>query len=303
MPGARRKKIRLYLAAYLLPALAIYTVFMILPILQSMRFSLFTGTGIRPNQFVGFGNYVKLFTRFPFHTRFFNVLKNNVLFFLMVSVSQNVAGFVLAVLLTRRFRGQRVFRSLFFVPTALSVIVVGFVFKLILNPVWGVFDKILRFAGLGALVRPWLGDPQLALPILSLVTAWHFVGIPIIFFTAGIDGISDDIIEAGRIDGVSAWGEVWHILLPMLRPIVGIVTILTFVGNFSEFEIVYSMETAYGNPEYATDVFGSFFYRTAFGTVMNNVNDVGLGAALASIMFVIIFAGVLSFLRITRRQA
>ena len=298
----KQRKMRLFLIAYLLPALIIYTVFMILPILQSMRYSLYTGSGIRPDQFVGFGNYVKLFTQFPFRLRFFNVLKNNVLFFLMVSVSQNVFGFVLAVLLTRRFKGQRFFRSLFFVPTALSVIVVGFVFKLILNPVWGVFDRILRSVGLEALIRPWLGDPLLALPILSLVTAWHFVGIPIIFFTAGIDGISDDIIEAGRIDGVSAWGEVRYILLPMLKPIIGIVTILTFVGNFSEFEIVYSMETVYGNPEYATDVFGSFFYRTAFGTVMNNVNDVGLGAALASIMFVIIFVGVLFFLRITRRQ-
>jgi len=188
------------------------------------------------------------------------------------------------------------------VPVAISVIIVGFVFKLILNPVWGVFDRILRTVGLAALIRPWLGDPLLALPILAVVTAWHYIGIPIIFFTAGIDSINTDIIEAGRIDGLGSVGEVRHILIPILKPIIGIVTILTFVGNFSEFEIVYSMETVYGNPEYATDVFGSFFYRTAFGTVMNNVNDVGLGAALASIMFLIIFVGVLVFLRIFRRH-
>jgi len=298
----KTRKIRLYLLLYLLPALGIYTAFMIMPILQSMRFSLFTGTGIRPDRFVGLGNYVKLFTQFPFRERFFNVLKNNVQFFLMVCIAQNAFGFFLAVLLTRKFRGQRFFRTLFFVPVALSVIIVGFVFKLILNPVWGVFDRILRTVGLAALIRPWLGDPLLALPILAVVTAWHYIGIPIIFFTAGIDSINTDIIEAGRIDGLGSVGEVRHILIPILKPIIGIVTILTFVGNFSEFEIVYSMETVYGNPEYATDVFGSFFYRTAFGTVMNNVNDVGLGAALASIMFLIIFVGVLVFLRIFRRH-
>lgn len=275
---------------------------MILPILQSLRFSFFTGKGIIPDQFVGFGNYAKLFTQFPFRARLFNVLKNNFLFYFMVMVSQNLFGFVLAILITRKIRGRKFFQSLFFVPTALSVIVVGFIFKLILNPVWGVFDKMLRLFGLGFLIQPWLGSPGTALPILALVTAWHNIGIPVVFFSAGIDGVSNDILEAARIDGVSVLGEIRHILIPILKPVIGIVTILTFVGNFSEFEIVYSMETAYGNPEYATDVFGSFFYRTAFGTVMNNVNDVGLGAALASIMFLIILCGVLFFLRITRRE-
>ena len=298
-----RKKIRYYLFLYILPALTVYAVFMILPIIQSMRFSFFTGTGIIPDQFVGFGNYKKLFTQFPFKERFFNVLKNNITFFILVMIFQNVYGFILAVLLTRKnVFGEKAFRTLFFVPTALSVIIVGFVFKLIFNPVWGVFDQVLRGIGLGNIIRPWLGDPAIALPILALVTAWHNIGIPVIFFTTGIDSIDKDIIDAGMIDGVGVLGEIRHLIIPILKPIIGIVTILTFVGNFSEFEIVYSMETAYGNPEYATDVFGSFFYRTAFGTVMNNVNDIGLGAALASIMFLIIFIGVVFFLRISRKE-
>jgi len=295
------KKVRYYIFLFLLPALFIYTIFMILPLFNSMRMSFYTGKGIVPDQFCGFQNYVKLFTQFPFRERLSNAFLNNIKFFLMVSIFQNVTGFFLAILLTRNVKGVKFFRTVYFLPTALSVIVVGFLFRLILNPVWGIFDKILRAIGLDFLIRPWLGDPVTALPVLAIVTAWHMIGIPIIFFTAGIDGISEEIIEASRIDGVNIWGEIRHMIFPLVKPIIGIVFILTFVGNFSEFEIVYSMETAYGNPAYATDIFGSFFYRTTFGTVMNVVSDVGLGAAIATIMFILILIGVIIFLRLSQR--
>ncbi|MBN2073535.1 MAG: sugar ABC transporter permease, partial [Actinobacteria bacterium] len=279
-----------------------YTAFMILPLFNSMRMSFYTGSGIVPDQFCGMQNYIKLFTQFPFRDRLFNAFFNNVKFFLMVSFFQNVAGFFIAVLLTRKIRGTKFYRTFFFIPTALSVIVVGFLFKLMLNPVWGIVDKILKSIGLGFIIRPWLGDPATALPVLSIVTAWHMIGIPLIFFTAGMDGIPEEVIEASRIDGINIWGEVRHILFPLIKPIIGIVFILTFVGNFSEFEIVYSMETVYGNPAFATDVFGSFFYRTTFGTVMNVISDVGLGATIATIMFIIILIGVIFFLRLSRRE-
>jgi raffinose/stachyose/melibiose transport system permease protein len=296
------KKVRFYIFLFLLPALIIYTAFMIFPLFNSMRMSFYTGSGIVPDQFCGFQNYVKLFTQFPFRDRLFSAFFNNIKFFLMVSVFQNVAGFFLAILLTRRIKGTKFFRTFYFLPTALSVIVVGFLFKLILNPVWGIFDKILRFIGLDFLITPWLGNPNTALPVLSVVTAWHMIGIPLVFFTAAIDGIQEEVMEAARIDGVNIWGEIRHLIFPLLKPIIGIVTILTFVGNFSEFEIVYSMETVYGNPGYATDIFGSLFYRTTFGTIMNVVSDVGLGATIATIMFFLILIGVILFLRFSRSQ-
>ncbi len=296
------KKIRFYIFLFMLPALAIYTVFMIFPLFNSMRMSFYTGSGIIPDQFCGFSNYIKLFTQFPFRDRLINAFTNNVKFFLMISLFQNIFGFFLAILITRKIRGTKFFRTMFFIPTAMSVIVVGFLFKLMLNPVWGIFDRVLEAVGLGFIIQPWLGNTLTALPVLSIVTAWHMIGIPVIFFTAGIDGIPEDILDASRIDGATIWGELKHIIFPILKPIIGIVMILTFVGNFSEFEIVYSMESVYGHPEFATDVFGSFFYRTTFGTMMNNVSDVGLGATIATIMFLIIFAGVIIFLRITRKE-
>lgn len=296
------KRARYYIFFFLLPALLVYTVFMIMPLFNSMRMSFYTGQGIVPDQFCGFQNYIRLFTQFPFQDRIFNAFSNNVKFFLMVSIFQNVTGFFLAVLVTRKIRGTRFFRTFYFLPTALSVIVVGFLFKLMLNPVWGIFDKMLRGVGLDFIIRPWLGGSATALPVLAAVTAWHMIGIPLVFFTAGIDGIPEDIIEASRIDGINIWGEIRHIIFPLLKPIIGIVVILTFVGNFSEFEIVYAMESVQGDPAFATDIFGSFFYRTTFGTMMNVVSDVGLGAAIATIMFILILTGVIFFLRLSWRE-
>lgn len=296
------KKFRWYLLWFLLPALIIYTVFMVFPLFNSMRMSFYTGTGIVPKEFVGFGNYVKLFTQFPFNVRLTNAILNNIKFFVMVMVFQNVIGFFIAVFVSRKIKGAKFFRTLYFIPTALSVIVVGFIFSLILNPVWGIFDRLLEITGLGFLITPWLGNPKTALTAIALVVAWHNIGIPVVFFTAGIDGIPEDLLEASRIDGVTFWGEVRHIIFPLLKPIIGIVSILTFVGNFSEFEIVYSMTGISGSPEFATDIFGSLFYRTTFGTTMNIVSDVGLGATIATIMFFIILIGVLFFLRIFRKE-
>ncbi len=296
------KKFRWYLLWFLLPALIIYTVFMVFPLFNSMRMSFYTGTGIVPREFVGFGNYVKLFTQFPFNIRLSNAILNNIKFFVMVMFFQNVIGFFIAVFVSRKIKGAKFFRTLYFIPTALSVIVVGFIFSLILNPVWGIFDRLLEITGLGFLITPWLGNPKTALTAIALVVAWHNIGIPVVFFTAGIDGISEDLLEASRIDGVTFWGEVRHIIFPLLKPIIGIVSILTFVGNFSEFEIVYSMTGISGSPEFATDIFGSLFYRTTFGTTMNIVSDVGLGATIATIMFFIILVGVLFFLRIFRKE-
>ncbi|MCE5329223.1 sugar ABC transporter permease [bacterium] len=264
--------------------------------------SFYTGPGIVPKEFIGFGNYIKLFTQFPFNIRLSNALLNNIKLFIMVMFFQNLIGFFFAILITRKIKGTKFFRTLFFIPTALSVIVVGFIFSLILNPVWGIFDRLLEFIGFGAYITPWLGNPKTALVAIALVVAWHNIGIPVVFFTAAIDGISEDVLEAARIDGVSLSGEVRHIIFPLLKPTIGIVSILTFVGNFSEFEIVYSMTGISGSPEFATDIFGSLFYRTTFGTTMNVVSDVGLGAAIATIMFMIILIGVLFFLRIFKRE-
>ncbi len=295
-------KRRWFLVWYILPALVVYTTFMLVPIINSMRLSFFSGDGLIPNEFVGFDNYIKLFAEYPFNERFWNAFFNNIKFFVMVTLYQNILGFLMAVLLTRGLRFSAFLRKLSFIPTTLSVLVVGFLFSMIFNPVWGVFDQILRVLGLESLIRPWLGDRLTALPIVSMVVSWQFFGESIIFYTAGIDAIDDEMLEAARIDGAGFFSEIWHIILPSILPVVGIVTILIFVGDFTQFDIIYAMSTSMGNPGYSTDIFGSLFYRTAFSSPERGGWGMGMGAAVATIMFVFVFVGVGLFLIFFNRR-
>lgn len=292
LQGNRRR----LLVAYIAPAFAIYTVFMLVPIINSMRLSFYSGTGLIPTEFVGFDNYIKLFTQYPFNERFWNAFGNNIKFFLMVTVYQNIFGFLMAVLLTRGLKFSGFLRKVSFIPTTLSVLVVGFLFSMIFNPVWGIFDKILTVIGLESIIRPWLGDSQTALPIISFVVSWQFFGESIIFYTAGIDAIDREVLESARIDGAGFWGEIWYIILPSLIPVVSIVTILIFVGDFTQFDIIYAMSTSMGNPRYSTDIFGSLFYRVAFSSPERGGWGMGMGAAVATMMFVFVFIGVSLFL-------
>lgn len=298
----KRRPVRLFMIYFLLPALLVYVGFLVVPILDSMRLSFYTGEGMNPDQFTGFGNFIKLFTEFPFKERFANALFNNIKFFIMVTLLQNVLGFVIAVLVTRNYRGLGFFRKLSFLPTTMSVLVVGFLFSMILNPRWGILDAMLRLVGLERFITPWLGNPATALPVLAIVISWQWLGETVIFYTAGIDAIEPSILEAAKIDGANIFQEVRHILIPSILPVIGIVTIMIFIGDFTQFDIVYAMTTSRGNPAYATDIFGSLFYRSAFQTAVRDGWGFGMGAAVSTVMFLIVFVGVVAWLVIFNRQ-
>ncbi len=292
-----KKSPRLFIAYFLFPALAVYTIFFTVPIIDSIRFSLYDSNGLIVGDFVGFANFIKLFTQYPFQERLINAFSNNVAFFLIVTLIQNLIGFVFAYLITRRFWGMPFVRKISFLPTTLSVLVVGYLFaKLIFNPIFGVFNKLLNFLFLGALVRPWLGDPIFALPTLAFVVSWQFMGETILFYTAGIDNIPSEVIEAAKIDGANQVQMIRHIIVPSIMPIIGIVTILIFIGDFTQFDIVYAMATTVGNPAYATDLFGSLFYRSAFMPPARGGWGIGMGAAVSTVMSMVVFVGVLAWL-------
>lgn len=297
------KRIKWIIFLFLAPALVIYTWFLAIPIFNSLRLSFYTGDLYKAEKFVGLANYIKLFTIYPYNERLLGALINNFKFFIILCIVQNGIALILALILTRRFRGSEFFRTIYFIPTTMSVLVVGFLFNLMLNPVWGIFDKMLRVIGLGFLVRPWLGDPVTALPAISIIGAWQYIGLPLILFTAGINGINKEVLEAARVDGVSNLGLAKHIILPLLKPVIGIVLILTFIGNFTQFDLVYAMATTAGNPSYQTDIFGTFFYRTSFGRDLASFNpDIFLGATIANVIFAIILAVVIIWMIIFRKR-
>ncbi|NOX35548.1 MAG: sugar ABC transporter permease [Deltaproteobacteria bacterium] len=283
---------KLFMMYFLFPALIIYTVFFFIPIIDSIRLSFYNSDGLIVKEFIGFGNFIKLFTQFPFKERLVNAFYNNIKFFLIVTFIQNFIGFVIAYMITRRMWAADAVRKFSFLPTTLSVIVVGFLFsKLIFNPVFGIFDKILETMGLGALIRPWLGDPVFALPVLAIVISWQFMGETILFYTAAIDNIPREVIEAAKIDGAGHLCMIRHIIIPYIMPVIGIVTIMIFIGDFTQFDIVYAMSTTQGNPAFATDLFGSLFYRAAFTVPARGGWGIGMGAAVSTVMSIIVFIG------------
>jgi len=287
---------------FLIPALLIYTVFMAFPLFNSMRLSFYQGQGLTPDRYVGFENYVTLFTNPLWHDRFFNAVGNTFVFFAIHMLVQNTLGLLFATLLSNtRLFGRNVYRAIIFTPATMSVLVTGFLWTLILNPRWGMLNQVLEWIGLGSLARPWLGDATLALPVISLVSSWQWVGLPTMMFLAGLLTISDELSEAARVDGASAWQTFWKIKLPLLRPTIGIVSVLTFIGNFNAFDVIFAMAGARGEPAYATDLLATFFYRTAIaGEHPVAQPNMGLGAAVATCTFLILLAGVTLWLRFGR---
>jgi raffinose/stachyose/melibiose transport system permease protein len=217
---------------------------------------------------------------------------------------QNSLGLFFANLLSSDFRGRDFFRTIIFAPATLSVLVTGFLWTLILNPQWGAVNMVLQNLGLKAWARPWLGDEETALIVISLTSAWQWVGMPTVMFLAGLLGIPDELLEAARVDGASSWTIFWKIKLPLLMPVVGVVAILTFVDNFNAFDVIYAMAGAKGEPGYSTDLLATLFYRTGIaGEHPVGIPNMGMGAAIATLTFVILMAGVLTWLYLSRNSS
>ncbi|RPJ00185.1 MAG: sugar ABC transporter permease, partial [Chloroflexi bacterium] len=151
--------------------------------------------------------------------------------------------------------------------------------------------------------QAWLGDEKWALIAVSLVSSWQWVGLPTMMFLAGLINIPDELGEAARVDGANGFQIWWLVKVPLLRPIIGMVAILTFIGNFNAFDVVYAMMGATGPPNYSTDIMGTFFYRTAIaGEHPVARPEMGIGAAVATITFLILMTGVTIWLVYTRRR-
>ncbi len=215
---------------------------------------------------------------------------------------QNVLGILFAVILTNKsMQFRNIYRTIIFIPTTLAVLITGYLWKLILNPVWS--GAVLEKMGLGFLAQPWLGKELTALPIVALVSCWQWVGIPTMMFTAALQNIPEELLEAGRVEGASAWVLFKKIKIPMILPVVGMIAILTFVNNFNAFDVVFAMENANGAPGYSTDLIGTLFYRVGIaGQHPVGIPDTGLGAAIATITFLVLCAGVIPTLYKTQSK-
>jgi raffinose/stachyose/melibiose transport system permease protein len=279
----RLRRFPWHLLVFIGPALLIYVTFMVYPLFDTLRLSFFDDSG----KWTGLGNFHTLFHDSNYAPAFWNALKDNFVFFAFHSLVQNPIALLLAVLLTvQGVRGQNVYRTLIFVPTVLSVVIIGFIWSRILSPLW---DLPLVHTS-----AP-LGSDTWSLPSLSLISVWQWVGIPMIFFYAVLIAIPHDVIEAARIDGAGSFRIFRSVTLPLILPMLGIITIVTFIANFNAFDLIYTVQGALAGPNFHTDILGTYFYRTFFGFQLQPGSD-AMGATVASAMFLIILLGVLVYM-------
>jgi raffinose/stachyose/melibiose transport system permease protein len=296
-----KRPVRWHILVFLAPAFLVYTAVMILPLVETLRLSLFNvvdGT----MAFVGLANFQRLFGDPRLAADFWNALWNNTIFFLIHMAVQNPIGIALAAMLSLPgLRFAAFYRSAIFVPTLLSFVIVGFIWKLILSPIWGIAPGLMDLVGLKSLFGPWLGKPESALITVSLISVWQYVGIPMMLIYAALLNIPDEVLEAAEIDGITGWGQFWKIKLPLILPSIGIISVLTFVGNFNAFDLIYTVQGALGGPDGATDILGTLLYRTFFG-FQNQMGNRPMGATIATVMFLIILAGVSLYLFVIQRR-
>lgn len=292
-PPRKRKPFPAHIVVFLAPAVLVYSIFMIFPLLNSLRLSFLSN---ETGAFVGLENYLTLLTNDLWADRFWGAFRNNVVFFVVNMLVQNPVALFLAALLSRRtLRWTSNYRTLIFVPTVLSVVIIGFIWQLILSPLWGIAEGFMTFLRIGHLFQPWLGLESTALVTISLISVWQFIGIPLMLFYAALISIPEELVDAAHVDGATPWSVFWRVKFPLILPTVGIVTILTFVGNFNAFDLIYTIKGALAGPNFATDIMGTLFFRTFFGQQLQ-LGNAAMGSTVAAMMLLIILAGVLLYL-------
>jgi raffinose/stachyose/melibiose transport system permease protein len=274
---------------YILPGLLIYALFVLWPILDTLRYSFYDWNGFSPPVFTGLGNYVQLFRDQTLHI----ALRNNLLFLAFYTLFPIVLGLFLTALLTRRrIRGLSFFRAGLFVPYVMSMVVVGVVWRWIYNPAFGPLNQVLNAVGLGALARPWLGDFQLALPAVGIVGTWVQYGFCMALFIAGVQRIEEELYDAAKIDGAGEVQQFWNVTLPGLRSEISVALVTTLITALRVFDLVYVITK--GGPGNQTMVSSLWLYRNAF-----QLNRVGYAATIAVVLTAIIL--VVSYFALTIR--
>jgi raffinose/stachyose/melibiose transport system permease protein len=295
--GYRRRP---YLA-FVVPALAVYTTFVMFPAVEAFRFSLYNWSGLGdPTDFVGLGNYRDIFS----NHEFVNALWNNVQLFLAIFVIQNVIGLPLALALDTRLRFHQFYRSALFMPVIVSLVATGYLWQIILGPNIGMLSPLLEKLGHADWQRDWLADDFLTFKLIWVVQAWQHMGVPIVIYLAGLQAIPAELKEAARIDGANGWKVFKSVIFPLLAPAFTIVTATTFIEMFRAFDIPYILGGPGGTPDGTTDVLSLVIYRESFGLggVVNTVYRQGYAVAAGVLMFIFLLVAVAIQLFFLRRR-
>lgn len=282
------------IVAFLLPAVTVYVAFTAYPVIRTLYNSLHQVLPNKPALFVGISNYAAVLTRDDI---FMRAVRNTIAWASISPVLEVSLALLLALALYARIPGSRFFRIAWFAPVLMSFVVVGILWMWIYNYDWGAVNVLLRTLGLGAWAQAWLGNPRTALPSLIFVTTWMWTGFNMVVLLAALHSLPSEVLEASELDNCGWFKKLWFVIIPLIKPTLLNLLVLSFVGKMKIFDLVWIMTK--GGPMWATETVSTYVYKRAFEW---STFDLGYASTIASIWFFIVLCGVLLLTRLFRQR-
>ena len=269
---------------FLLPGMLFFIVYVIAPIFQSIWISFFEWDGLGEKEWVGLGNYIELLD----DDRFYTSLWNNVIW-LVLYMFAVPAGLFVALFLNQTVRGIRLYKSLFFFPFVISQVVVGLIFTWFYNPDFGIVGKVWEF--FGATPPAILADERYVTFGIIFAGLWPQVAYCMILYLTGLNNVSPDQVEAGRLDNAKGWKMLWYVILPQLKPATFIAIVVTVIGALRSFDLIAIMTQ--GGPYGTSNVLAYYMFESALSEYGFRM---GYGSAIATVLFLIMLVYISFFL-------
>lgn len=285
--GVKHKDLTQFLSV---PALCLYLVFFVYPLMQGFAMSFTNWDGMGNASFVGIDNYVRFFS----DGRAMNDIRTTVIFALASATLLNLVGLAYALLMDRDFRLRGLVRVIIYLPAIISPLIMGYIWYFLLQPQRGFLYHALMQLGLPDIVGNWVLSYPKSLSVLVAVNVWQFAGMTMIIYLAGLQSIPGDLIEAARIDGAGRCQVFFRVKLPLLIPAIRINVVTNIIGSLSVFDIIMSLTQ--GGPGYSTESLSIYIMRMCYG------NRTGYSTAVAMMLFMLILIPVLVSLRLTRSK-
>ncbi|MCD4535167.1 sugar ABC transporter permease [Nocardioides sp. cx-169] len=275
------------------PALALMGVFVVWPIVSAVRMSFYRWKGFGPMEdFVGLRNYGRVLGDDVFR----DAVAHNFVIVVASVVVQLPLGLAIAMLLNRSIRFRGLLRTVVFVPYVMAEVIAAVIWFQLLQPEYGVVDGLIEAVGLTPPEQGFLGTPELALPTLFVVLTWKYLGLAVLLFLAGLQGVPDELYEAAQLDGASWWRTQLRVALPLLGPTIRTWLFLSMIGSLQQFDMVWVLTG--GGPANATTTMATYLINQ--GTQRHNY---GIAGAASVVLFLVSFVMALAYqLLILRRD-
>lgn len=284
------------IAMFLCPALFFYFAFIIYPVLVTFfnSFHILRQDLGLTYEFVGLQHFTEILGG---DEVFWRAARNSLTWAVVAPIVDIPLALALAFVLHSKVPFAKFFRTVWFTPLLMSYPVVGVIWLWVYNYDWGMANLVLRMIGLGAYAEAWLANPVTALPALILVTTWMFTGFHMVILLTAMHTIPQEYLEAAWVDGAGPWHRTFHIIIPLLRPIIVNLIILDFIGKMKQFALVWIMTR--GGPMRGTETVATYVIKRAFEW---KTLDLGYPSAIAVIWFVIIFGLSVGLMRFLQRK-